>query len=124
MNVSQIYLDLAKKIYNEEQFKTGVAKMLPIVVNQAMPDELIDMLISGMQDEYQNALAIYIECLQSTYTESQAEILLSFYNENDWMLTKSSEFTILTMTRMTNEFAPSLTERIFDEYERIMEKEV
>lgn len=120
--VSKLYMDLAKKVYTQESFAKGIAQMIPMMMGNACPDmpkELIDMMVAGMQEEYQSALKIHVECLAKTYTEPQAAALLSFYEDNPWVLVKGSEFSYLSMERMMTEFAPGLADRVMDEYEKL-----
>jgi hypothetical protein len=124
---SKLYIDLAKKTYSQEQFKKTIEQMMPMLMGNTCPDmpkKLIDMMIAGMQEEYQQALKIHSECLAQTYTEPQAAVLLAFYEENPWVLTKGAEFSMMSMQRMMTEYAPDLAERIIDEYEKIEDEEM
>lgn len=117
-------MDLAKKNYSQEQFGKHIEQMMPLIFGSACPDmpkKLIDMFIAGMKQEYHKALKIQSECLATIYTEPQAAALLAFHEENPWVAVKGAEYSILNTQRMMTEFAPGLSERIIEEYEKLVD---
>lgn len=122
---SKLYIDLAKKNYSKEQFGKHIEQMMPLLFGESCPDmpkKLIDMFVVAMKQEYQKALKIQSECLAAIYTEPQAATLLAFHEENPWLAVKGVECSILSMQRMMTEFAPGLSERIIEEYEKLVDE--
>ena len=119
-----IYKDLARQTYSQEQFKKTIEQMLPMLMSHVedFPQDLVNMMVKGMNDEYESALKIHIETLQEYYTEPQAATLHAFYNDNPWVVEKAASFSMAVMQKMMAGWAPNLTERVIEEYERHLDE--
>lgn len=115
-----IYKDLARQTYSKEQFKKTISQMLPMMLSHVedFPSTLVDMMVEGMNSEYESALQIHVETLQEQYTEPQAATLHAFYNDNPWVVEKAADFSMAVMQKMMTGWAPGLAERCIEEYEK------